>query len=73
MPRLDHYCLQAMIRDPEQLRYLMQRTISDGLSTYYPTSPVVSESAQCEWLHSSLAISGEARERVEAGANLFCS
>ena len=71
MPRLDHYCLQVKVREPDQLRHLMQRTISDGLSTYYPTSPVTEE-GQCLWLESSLTIVGEAREAVQTGANLFC-
>ena len=71
MPRLRHYCLQMKVREPGQLRHLMQRTINDGLSTYYPTA--VTEEDRCRWLETSVVFADEARDRVEVGANLFCS
>ena len=71
MPRLRHYCVQMKVREPDQLIHLMQRTINDGLSTYYPT-PVVGNDDECQWLESSPAITGGFRDRVDNETNLSC-
>ena len=71
MPRLRHYCLQMRVGDPDQLRHVMQRTLNDGLSTYYPT-PLVTREDQCRWLEGSQAITGGLRNTIETMANLSC-
>lgn len=71
-PRLHKYCLQLKVREPDQLRRVVQHDITDGLSTYYPE--LVTEGHQCQWLWSnSTGIALEAKNRIQTNVSLPCT
>lgn len=72
-PRLDYFCLQMNIREPDELIQLLQHTITDGLNAYYGNDTPVMDSDQCEWLETSSTITHEAQSRIQARVNLYCT